>query len=289
MTLELLQTASLCKFEEFLGEIVCLVSGNHVLVEHERNVHDGTVFLGSGTDEHLGVVEGAVKESGLGTVHLFDSFDTTEFLEPLEGAVHHVHGEYRRSVEHVGSVNVGLEVEHGRDGAVHLAEEALLDDGNSHACAADVLLGAAVHNAEVGHVDLAGEEVGAHVSHEEAGLRLREVVPFRTVDGVVGSHVEIRGVVGKLQVLVDAAVSFGLGVASGESVTELLSFLVSLVCPHAGQSVVGRSVLIEEVHREHAEQKGAATTEENDVIVFRDAHQFTEVLFRLGEHVFNRL
>ena len=114
-------------------------------------------------------------------------------------------------------------------------------------------------------------------------------MPFRTVDGVVGGNVEVAGVVAELQVLVDAAVSFGLGVASGESVTELLSFLVSLVCPNASQSVVCRSVLVEEVHREHAEQKGATTTEENDVVVFRDAHQFTEVLFRLGEHVFNRL
>ena len=80
-------------------------------------------------------------------------------------------------------------------------------------------------------------------------------MPFRTVNRVVRSHVEVRGVVAELQVLVDAAVSFGLGVASGESVTELLSFLVSLVCPNAGQSVVGRCVLVEEVHREHAEQK----------------------------------
>ena len=112
---------------------------------------------------------------------------------------------------------------------------------------------------------------------------------FGTVDGVVGSHVEVGRVVGKLQVLVDAAVSFGLGVASGESVTELLGFLVSLVCPNASQSVVCRSVLVQEVHREHAEQKGATTTEENDVVVFRDAHQFAEILFRLGEHVFNWL
>ena len=152
--------------------------------------------------------------------------------------------------------------EHGRDGAVHLAEKALLDDRDSHASAADVLLSAAIDDTEVRHVDLAGEEVGAHVSHEEAGLRLREVVPFRTVDRVVGGHVEVSSVVAELQVLVDAAVSFRLGVASGESVTELLSFLVSLVCPN---------------------------TEEHDVVVFWDAHQFTEVLFRLGEHVFNRL
>ena len=150
---------------------------------------------------------------------------------------------------------MGLEVEHGRDGAVHLAEEALLDDGDSHASAADVLLGAAVHNAEVRHVDLASEEVGAHVGHEEAGLRLREVVPFRTVDGVVGGNMEVGRVVAELQVLVDAAVSFRLGVASGESVTELLGFLVGFVGPHAGEGVVGRSVLVEEVHREHAEQK----------------------------------
>ena len=96
VTLELLEATSLSEFKEFLGEIVSLVSCNDVLVEYERNVHDRTVFLSSRTDEHLGVVEGAVKESGLGTVHLFDSVHATEILEPLEGAVHHVHGEYRR-------------------------------------------------------------------------------------------------------------------------------------------------------------------------------------------------
>ena len=255
VTLELLEATGLSKFKEFLGEIVSLVCCNNVLVEHERNVHDGTVFLSSRTDEHLGVVECAVEESCLAAVHLFDSVHATKILEPLEGAVHHVHGKDRRSVEHVGSVDVGLEVEHGRDGAVYLAEEALLDDRHGHASAADVLLSAAIDDTEVRHVDLTGEEVGAHVSHEEAGLRLREVVPFRTVDRVVGGHVEVASVVAELQVLVDAAVSFRLGVASGESVTELLSFLVSLVCPNAGQSVVGRSILIEEVHREHAEQK----------------------------------
>ena len=255
MTLELLETAVLSEFKEFLSEIVSLVCCDNVLVEHERNVHDGTVFLSSRTDEHLGVVESAVKESGLGTVDLFDSFDTAEVLEPLESTVHHINGENRRRVEHVLVVDVGLEVEHRRDGAVHLAEQVLADNRHGHASAADVLLGTAINNAEVRNVNLASEEVGAHVGHEEARLRLREVVPFRTVDGVVCGHVEVRGVVAELEVLVDAAVGLGLGVASGESVTEKLRFLVGLVCPNAGQRVVGRGVLVEEVHREHAEQK----------------------------------
>ena len=255
VTLELLQTAVLSEFKEFLGEIVSLVGSDDVLVEHERNVHDGTVFLSGRTDEHLGVVEGAVKESGLGTVHLFDSFDTAEVLEPLESTVHHVHSENRRRIEHVLVVDVGLEVQHGRYCAVHLAEQVLADDRHGHASAADVLLSAAINDTKVRDVDLTGEEVGTHVCHEEAGLRLREVVPFRTVDGVVGRHVKVSGVVAELQVLVDAAVGFGLGVASGESVTEQLSFLVSLVCPNASQSVVGRGILVEEVHRKHAEQK----------------------------------
>ena len=201
VTLELLQTAVLSEFKEFLGEIVSLVGSDDVLVEHERNVHDRTVFLGSRTDEHLGVVESAVEESCLVAVHLFDSFDTAEILEPLESAVHDVHGEYRRRVEHVLVVDVGLEVEHRRDGAVHLAEQVLADDRHGHASAADVLLGAAIDDTEVRNVDLTGEEVGAHVSHEEARLRLREVVPFGTVDGVVGGHVEVRGVVAELEVL----------------------------------------------------------------------------------------
>lgn len=289
VTLELLEATGLSEFEEFLGEIVSLVSCNHVLVEHERNVHDGAVFLSSSTDEHLGIVEGAVEEGGLGTVHLFDGFDAAEFLEPLERAVHHVHGKDRRRVEHVLRVDVGLEVQHGRNRAVHLAEQVLADDGHGHASAADVLLGAAIDDTEVRDVDLAGEEVGAHVGHEEAGLRLREVLPFRTVDGVVGSHVEVRGVVAELQVLVDVVVDVGLGVASDIGGTEKLGFLVSLVGPNASQGVVGRSVLVQEVHREHAEQEGTATTEEDDVVVLGNAHQVAEELFGFSEHVFDRL
>ena len=285
MTLELLEAAFLREFEEFLGEVIGLVGSDHVLVEHERNIHDGTVFLGSGTDEHLGVVEGAVEEGCLGTVHLFDSFDTAEFLEPLERAVHDVHGENRRRIEHVLRIDVGLEVEHGRDGAVHLAEQVPADDGPGHACAADVLLCSTVNHAEVRYVDLAGEEVGAHIGHEEAGLRLREALPFRAVDSIVGGNVEVAGVVGKVQVLFDAAVGFGLGIASHVYVAEQLGFLAGLVGPHAGKSVVSRSVLVQEVHREHAEQERTSTAEEHDVVVFRNAHQFTKVFFGLCEHV----
>ena len=289
VTLELLKATSLCEFEEFLGEIVSLVCGNHVLVEHERNVHDGTVFLRSCTDEHLGSIEGAVKESSLGTVHLFDGFDTAEFLEPLERTVHHVHGEYRRRVEHVLCIDVGLEVEHGRDVAIHFTEKVLADDRHGHACAADVLLSTAINDAEIRNVDFAGEEVGTHVSHQEAGLRSRELLPFRTVNGVVCRYVEIRSVVGKLQILVNVVVDVCLGIASDVHITELLGFLISLICPDTGESVVSRCVLGEEVHREHAEEKGAATAEEHDVVVFRNAHQVAEELFGFCEHILDRL
>lgn len=289
MTLELLQTAGLGEFEEFLGEIIGLVGGHNVLVEHEGHVHDGAVFLGSGTHEHLGVVESAVKESGLGAVHLFDGFHTAEILEPLEGAVHHVHSKYRRRVEHVLCIDVGLEVQHGGDSAVHLAQQVLADDGHGYACAADVLLGAAIDNAEVGHVNLTGEEVGAHVGHEEPGLRLRDVVPFRTVDGVVGGNVQVGGVVAHLQVLVDAAVGFGLGVAGHVHVTEQLGLFAGLVGPHAGQRVVGGGVLVQEVHGEHAEQQGASAAQEHDVVVLGNAHEVAEELFGFFEHAFDGL
>lgn len=289
VTLDLHEAAGLCKFDEVLGHFVVLFVGHDVLLEDERNVHEGAVFLGGSTDEHLGGVDGAVEEGCLFAVDLFDSFDTTHVLEPLEGAVHGVDGEYRRSIEHVLAVDVGLEVEHGRNRAVNMPEEVLADDGNCDTCAGDVLLGAAVDHAEVRDVHLAGEEVGAHVGDEEAGLRLREVVPFRTVDGVVRRNVEVLRVVAQLEILVDVVVHVGLRGACNIHVTEKLCFLQSLGCPHASVGVVGSFVLAQQVHRNHAEQEGAAAAEEHDVVVLGDAHEVAKELFGFGEHVFNGL
>ena len=92
-----------------------------------------------------------------------------------------------------------------------------------------------------------------------------------------------------LQVLVNAAVSFGLGVAGHVHVTEQLGLFAGLVGPHAGQRVVGGGVLVQEVHGEHAEQQGASAAQEHDVVVLGNAHEVAEELFGFFEHAFDGL
>ena len=89
-----------------------------------------------------------------------DCFDSAHSLEPFESLVHHVDREHRRSVEHRKLVDVGAVVKHRRNIPADLSERFLVDDGESHAGRACVLLCATVDEGILADVNPAAEDVG---------------------------------------------------------------------------------------------------------------------------------
>lgn len=289
VSLELFESLFLGECEEFLLQGVRFGLFDRTGAEHERNVHAGTVLFGRGAHEQLRVVEAFIEKAALLDVDLFHFGEAAVVVEPVQNAVHHVNGEYRRRVEHAFAVDVGLVIEHGRNVTLDLAENVLADNHGRDARAAHVLLGTGVNHAEILDVYRAGENVRAHVGDDVTAFRFRELEVFGSVDGVVARDVEIRcarglGVFGRqMRVIVGFRRRDFL-----DSAREGLRLFQRLVRPNARVDVVGLAVLVEEVHRDHAELERCAAAQVDDFVIFGDAHQFAERRVRVFDHAFDR-
>ena len=142
---------------------------------------------------------------------------------------------------------MGAVVHHGGQG-VHvgavadLTQDVLAHDDEGDAGGADVLLGAAIDEAVLGHIDGTAHDVRAHVSdeHDVVALFGGEVLAdFGAVDGVVGGNVEVVGVSGDGPTFRDVVVGFVFGGGDDFGFAEILGFLGGLLGPDAGLEVGG--------------------------------------------------
>ena len=266
------------------GVLLVLVAGSH----DEAVVHDGAVLLLGGADEHAVAVDLVVEQVGLLDVDFVHLGEAADFLDPLEGFVHHEDVDHRGGVEH-GDVlvlfgGVGAVVDHGGEG-VHvlavgdLAEDVFTDDDEGDTGGADVLLSATVDEAVLLDVDGTGHDVGAHIGHEHDGA-VHVVLDFGAVDGVVGGDVEVVGVGGDGVALGDVGVGLVLAVGDDVDGAEEFGFLGGLFGPDAGLEVGG--FLVEEVGGDGHELGAGAATEEEDLVFGGDAEEVAPELAGVG-------
>ena len=265
MALDAHHAALFGKGEEFVLEF--FLAGSH----YKAHVHQGAVLLGGGAGEQGVAVNFVVQQLGLFLVDFLDGFYAAHALDPLEGFVHHIDGEHRRSIEHGEFVNVGLVVEHGGQVARYAAQGLLADNGEDDAGRAHVLLGAAIDKVILAHVYRAGHDVRRHIGNERAGA-VHVRLDFRAVNGVVGGDVQVVQVCGDLEALGNIGIVLVLGAGDGIGLANTLGLYEGLVGPYAGVQV-GR-FLLQVIHGHVQELQRCAAAQEHDLVRVRDVEEF---------------
>ena len=153
MALDAGHALRLCKRHELVLKIFL------ALCHYETYVHHRTVFCSSCSAEHAVSVYFTVEKLCLCFVDLLDRFYAALLFQPAKSFIHHINREYRRSVEHRTSVDMCLQVEHGRDVSAYLSEKVLLYDEECHTRRTDVLLSSAVDHSVFAYIHRTAHDV----------------------------------------------------------------------------------------------------------------------------------
>ena len=111
-------------------------------------------------------------------------------LHPTQGEERGVHAKHGGRVEHGFAINVGLVVEHARNGASRLAQNVLLHCNQRSPCRTQILLSARIDEVKLRKVQLAAKNIRGHVAHK-AGSCGGEVLHLRAKNGVVACAMEV--------------------------------------------------------------------------------------------------
>ena len=199
MTLDTYHTTLGGEVEEGLLKLLVLV------VHHEADVHQRTVFCLYCATEELVAVDLAIDDVGTLLSTLCHCLYTAVLLDPTEILEHTVDGDNGRCVEHRTLLDVGAIVEHGGNLAGSLAKSVVLDDDEGDSCHREVLLGTAVDAVVLAHVNGTAHDVGRHVGND-GHVDIKILADFSTVDGVVGGDVQIIDIIGACPSLGDEGV-----------------------------------------------------------------------------------
>ena len=226
----------------------------------------------------VATVDGAIHQRGPLGGPAFELPKAALGLHPAQYLAHHVDGEHGGRVGHrvVGLVRGVVEVRGEVPPVAGQAVPPHHDDGQ--AGRTQVLLGAAVDQVVDVPVDRPAEEVGAHVRHQRHVDRGQVRQPD-SADGLVGRHVEVRGIAAYLDLVSGRHAHERLAGSRPCLVDggDLHGIAEGLAAPRAGVEVAGGLALGQQVHRDLGELQRGSTLQEQDGEVVGDGCQRAEV------------
>ena len=151
-----------------------------------------------------------------------------------------------------------------------MAEGILLDDDDGHAGRSEVFLRACVDALVFAYVELTAEDVGAHVAHHRNG-GIVVLAGLGSVDGVVGSIVEIVGIRGDYEILRNIVEFIIFGGSNNFYLAEELCLFDGVGSPCTGVDI--GCFLLQKVERNHAELQAGTAAEEKHMIALRDVEK----------------
>ena len=211
-------------------------------------------------------------------VDLGHALEASLGLDPLEDLAADVDAPAVGRVVERSGVRLGLEAQHCGDARQVIGDEVAAHDDDLNACGPHVLLDAGVDQSEARHVDGFREEHRGLVGDEDVALGVGELRVARAIDGVVLADVDEARVVanGEVGNVGDVGELLIFRRCEDLGVAEDLGFFVGLICPVAGDDVVGLFVR-REVQEHRGEDERVAALEEQHGIVVRDVHERAEV------------
>ena len=185
MTLNIFQTGSIGFRDEFRIKFG--------VARNERHIHKRTVFLASGSMEHITLVERVIKQLSLGDVDLAHALKTTLRLNPLENFPAYVNRVARRGVIHAATVDMRFVLQHsGNAGQIIGGNEIVANNSNRNARRTHV--SATINEAVLGHIDRLAQKARRNIRYQRHVARFGQRVVFGAIDGLVFADVHVIGV-----------------------------------------------------------------------------------------------
>ena len=182
---------------------------------------------------------------------------------------------------------MGLVAEIGGDKFWHIVPNQVLpDDDDSHTGRSHVLLDAGPDQAILADIAGTGEEHGGLVRHQNFALGIRQCVVGGAVDGLVFADIDVIGVIGNVQIGAVGNVEEILVGRGGNNfhLAVPLGLGNGLFAPRTGLHIAGYAVF-HQVHGHHGELHRAAALNEQDLIIFGNVHQRSQISFSLRQNI----
>ena len=200
------------------------------------------------------------------------TFHTALLLEPCEHEAEDVDIPARRRVVHRVLVDHTLIAVHDRRDRQLMSGKRTVNDRDREPRGCHVLLRTGKDHAVLRHVHRARENVGRHIARERHAAGLGHILPFRTVDGVIGAIVKVRSTGRELQLalLRDAGVTAGGGICRDVHRAVLLGFFCRASGKVPGHGVIRRAVRPHQIKRDHRKLRRSAALQKQDRMCVRD-------------------
>ena len=165
------------------------------------------------------------------------------------------------------------------------SDQVFPDDDDGHTRRSDIFLRTCPDHAESADIHFLTENAGGHIRNQRNISGIRNIREFGAVNRVVIADVHIVRIRSEIfsADFRDVAVGVLLGAGNTFDVAEFAGFLVRLLRPLPGYNVVCLFGFSQQIERNHGELQCTAALQEQDFVVIRNVHQFTQI--RLG--VFN--
>ena len=193
------------------------------------NVHQAAaVFFGVAAVKTTASVDNVINKLRLFAVACGNGLYAALCVNPVQGFVNHVNGKYRRRVVQRIVVRVVLVAQHRRQVRAGGFQKRLFNNYNYHSGRAEVFLRPGVDKAELFYIYRAGKDVARHIA-DNGDVNFWKVLPFRTVNGIVGGYVQVGGIGLNCKFLRNIAVIFICAcagfVASPKRLASAMAFL----------------------------------------------------------------
>ena len=220
---------------------------------YEYNVHDRTVF-----ESHRVFVQAAgvyiiIEHLRLFSVASFHGLKSACGLDMFEHFSRYVYSEARRSIIHRIIVGMYLIVEVARAFFSGISDQILSHYGYGDSRRAYVLLRSCPDDPELAHIYLLRQYVGGHIGYQRNISCLGNIVICRSVDGVIGSYVDIVRIASDVVSAELRHPCEGVLLGGGYHIyiAETAGLFIGFFSPRSRYSVIGFTAFSQEIQRDH--------------------------------------
>ena len=167
---------------------------------------------------------------------------------------------------------MGFKSQHSRRSRQNiLGDQVFPDNGDYHACRADIFLYSAIQNAVFAHLYRFGEETGRYVCYQGFSFCIWKLFELCSIDSIVLTDIYVIRIRtdGKVRTVRYIRICFVFGRCDFICLSVFLGLLPCLFCPLACNDIICHPIL-HKVHGNHGELLAGSSLKKQYLIIFRN-------------------